>query len=72
MNADDKEPINGKEKENNEENKPAKVMFSNTIINPGTMVIILRYTSFTYVTVIGSAGFVLDAVKTNGLSLFVR
>jgi hypothetical protein len=68
MNADDKEPINGKEKEDNEENKPAKVMFSNTIINPGTMVIILGNTSFTYVAVIGSARFVLDAVKANGLS----
>jgi hypothetical protein len=68
MNADDKEPINDQEKQDNEHNEPAKVMFSNTIINPGTMVIILGYTSFTYVAVIGSAGFVLDAVKANGLS----
>ena len=71
MNADDKEPINDQEKQDNEHNEPAKVMFSNTIINPGTMVIILRYASVTYVAVIRSAGFALNTAETNGLNLFV-
>ena len=59
------EPVEGDEEEDDEEDEASNVVFSDTIINPGAVVVILLGAGVTNVAVVGAGFFVLHAPETH-------
>lgn len=57
------------QKKENKQNKPSYISFSNTVVNPGTMMIILLNANFTNLTMITSPRFSTHTFETNFLRL---
>lgn len=65
LDCDGAEPVEGDEEEDDEEDEASDVVFSDTIINPGAVVVILLGARVTNVAVIGAGFFVLHAPETD-------
>lgn len=63
LDTNGKDPVQNDEKEGNKEHKPDDIVFSDTIINPRTMMIVLFYACIANIAMIRPTRLILDTSK---------